>query len=58
MMSIAGLALLGMTSTLAGAQTDEAKEKPRLYGYDSYWVFPRDQWGEVDKSNAMENDLG
>ena len=39
MMGVAGLAVLGMTATLAGAQTDEAfaiptaellKEKPRL----------------------------
>jgi hypothetical protein len=28
MVGVAGLAVLGMTATLAGAQTDEAKEKP------------------------------
>jgi hypothetical protein len=31
MVGVAGLAVLGMTATLAGAQTDEVKEKPRLY---------------------------
>ena len=31
MMSVAGLAVLGMTATLAGPQTVEVKEKPPLY---------------------------
>ena len=30
MMGLAGLAVLGMTATLAGAQTDAVKEKPRV----------------------------
>jgi len=30
MVGIAGLAVLGMTATLAGAQTDAVKAKPRL----------------------------
>src|SRR5882757_11010669 len=30
MVAVAGLAVLGMTATLAGAQTDEVKEKPPL----------------------------
>jgi hypothetical protein len=55
MMGVAGLALLGMTATLAGAQTDDVKEKPRLYRYESYWAFPRARWGEVDKDNATVN---
>ena len=49
---VAALAVLGMTATLAGAQTDEVKEKPRLYKYVSYWTFPRAHWGDVDKDNA------
>jgi hypothetical protein len=28
MVGVAGLAVLGMTATLAGGQTDEVKEKP------------------------------
>jgi hypothetical protein len=30
MVGVAGLAVLGMTATLAGAQTDTVKENPRL----------------------------
>ena len=55
MMGVAGLAVLGMTATLAGAQTLEVKEKPPLYRYVSYWTFPRARWGEVDKNNATGN---
>lgn len=52
---VAGLAVLGMTASLAGAQTDEVKEKPRLYRYDSYWVFPQAHRGDVDEDNATGN---
>jgi hypothetical protein len=31
MVGAAGLAVLGMTATLAGAQTGEVKERPPLY---------------------------
>jgi hypothetical protein len=64
MMGVAGLVVLGMTATRAGAQTDEAfaiptaelpKEKPPLYRYESYWAFPRAHWGNVDKDNATGN---
>jgi hypothetical protein len=49
MMGVAGLAVLGMTATLAGAQTVEMKGKPPLYRYVSYWTFPRAHWADVDK---------
>ena len=52
MVGVTALAVLGMTATLADAQTDEVKEKPRLYRYESYWAFPPAQWGDVDKNNA------
>ncbi len=55
MMGVAGLAPLAMTATPAGAQTNEVKEKPPLYRYESYWEFPRAHWGEVDKDNAAGN---
>ena len=55
MVGVAGLVVLGMTATLAGAQTGEVKEKPRLYRYVSYWTFPRAHWGDVDKDNAAGN---
>jgi hypothetical protein len=54
-MGIAGLAVLGMAATLAGAQTDAVKEKPRLYRYESYWTFPPAHWGDVDTDNATSN---
>jgi hypothetical protein len=52
MMGVAGLAVLGMTATLAGAQTAEVKEKPPLYRYVSYWTVPLAHWAELDKDNA------
>ena len=55
MVGVAGLTVLGMTATLAGAQTDEAKEKPPLYRYESYWTFPRAHWSDVTKDNATGN---
>ena len=54
--ALAGLAALGMTATLAGAQTASVKEKPRLYTYESYWAFPPAHWGDVDKDNATSNE--
>ena len=45
MMGVASLAVLGMSATLAGAQTGAVKEKPRLYKYVSYFTFPRTHWG-------------
>ena len=55
MLGVAGVAVLGMSATLTGAQTNEVKEKPRLFRYESYWTFPRAHWGEVDKNNATAN---
>jgi hypothetical protein len=61
MMGVAGLVVLGMTATLAGAQTDAVpeaaapKEKLRLYRYESCWAFPPAHWGDVDRDNATSN---
>jgi len=52
---VAGLAVLGMTATSAGAQTDAVKEKPLLIRYEAYWTFPPAHWGDVDKDNATSN---
>jgi hypothetical protein len=54
-MGVAGLAVLGMAATLAGAQNVEVKENPPLYRYVSYWTFPRAHWADVDKDNATGN---
>ena len=55
MVDVAGLAVLGMTATLAGAQTVEMKEKAPLYRYVSYWTFPRAHRSDVDKDNTTGN---
>ena len=55
MAGVAGLAVLGMTATFAGAQTVEVKEKPPLYRYVSYWTIPLAHWAELDKDNAADN---
>ena len=59
MVGVAGLAVLGMTATSAGAQTDDSprivKQKPQLITYESYWAFPPAHWGDVDKDNATGN---
>jgi len=54
-MGIVGLAVLGITATLADAQTDAVKERPLLYRYESYWTIPPAHWGDVDKDNATSN---
>lgn len=38
--------------TSTRAQTADVKEKAPMYMYESFWVFPRANWGEVDKDNA------
>jgi hypothetical protein len=61
LVGVAGLAVIGMTATLAGAQTDAVpeaaapKEKPRLYRYESCWAISPAHWGDVDKDNATGN---
>jgi len=49
------IAAVGAVALPAGAQTAEVKEKPRMYTYQSYWVFPRARWADVDKDNAASN---
>jgi hypothetical protein len=52
MAGVAALVALGAVAVPGSAQTAEVKEKPRLYTYESNWVFPRARWGDVDKDNA------
>jgi len=54
-MGVAGLAVLGITATLAGAQTVEVKEKPPLYRYVSYWTFPPPHSADPDKDGSAGN---
>jgi hypothetical protein len=55
MVGVAGLAVLGMTATLAGVQTDEVKEKPPLYRYVSNWAFPPPHSADPDKDGSAGN---
>jgi hypothetical protein len=43
---------LGLTTTLASAQSSEVKEKPRIYTYVSSWVLPRSKWADMAKNSA------
>jgi hypothetical protein len=38
----------------AGAQTQEVKEKPRMYSYVSFWTIPRSQWAEMRKADDAD----
>lgn len=52
---IASLCLVGMFGVWtmpAGAQTAEAKEKPRLYTYVANWTIPRARWTDMEKAGA------
>ena len=42
----------GSASAPAIAQTSEAKDKPPLYTYESFWVIPRARWGDMEKENT------
>ncbi len=54
MAGVAGLVVSGMIATPAGALT-AVKEKPPLYRYESFWVFPPAHWHDADKDNATAN---
>ena len=41
----------------ASAQTNEVKEKPRMYTYIANWNIPRAQWGDMEKSNAADQKM-
>jgi hypothetical protein len=50
-----GLLVLGISTTMACAQTNAVKEKPRLYRYVSYWAFPPAHWGDGANKNTTDN---
>jgi hypothetical protein len=35
----------------AGAQTPDAKEKPRMYTYEAFWTVPRAKWNDWEKDD-------
>jgi len=55
MVGVAGLAVLGMTATVAGAQTDEVKEKPPC-AQTNLVEFEKMTWVEVKCEIAGQDD--
>jgi len=57
---LAGLCTLAMSAVWAvpaGAQMSEAKEKPPMYSYVSFWSIPRTQWAEMAKADAADQKI-
>ena len=53
----AGVCVLAMTAVWAAparAQMSEAKEKPPMYSYVSFWNIPRAQWAEMAKADEAD----
>ena len=48
------IVMAGAWSAPVYAQSAEAKDKPRLYTYEAFWVVPRARWTEFEKVNPSE----
>jgi hypothetical protein len=48
---------LAMCTMCAWAQTQESKEKPRMYTYVAFWTLPRTQWAEFAKQSASQEKM-
>jgi hypothetical protein len=48
---------LAMLTPCASAQTQEVKEKPRMYTYVAFWTLPRTQWADFAKQAASEEKM-
>lgn len=48
---------LAMLAVCALAQTQEVKEKPRMYTYVAFWTLPRTQWADFAKQAASEEKM-
>ena len=48
---------LAMCTICARAQTQEVKEKPRMYTYVAFWTLPRTQWAEFAKQVASQEKM-
>jgi hypothetical protein len=51
---LAGVCTLAVGAICASAQTQEVKEKPRMYSYVAFWAIPRAQWADYAKQAASE----
>ncbi|HEY0701741.1 MAG TPA: hypothetical protein VGD60_03145 [Candidatus Acidoferrales bacterium] len=47
---------LGFAAGVRAQSTTEVKEKPPMYTYASVWNIPRAQWGEMEKTDAADNE--
>ena len=56
----AGLCAIAMSAVWASpaqAQMSEAKEKPPMYSYVSFWNIPRAQWADMAKADAADQKI-
>jgi hypothetical protein len=56
----AGLCALAMSAVWASpasAQMSDAKEKPPMYSYVSFWNIPRAQWAEMAKADEADRKI-
>src|ERR1700724_1825527 len=53
---VCALALSAIWALPARAQSD-AKEKPPMYSYVSFWNIPRAQWAEMAKADAADQEM-
>jgi len=54
---LAAVCALAVVSTCASAQTQEVKEKPRMYTYVAFWTIPRAQWADYAKQAASDEKM-
>ena len=47
------IVMAGAWSAPVYAQSAEAKDKPRLYTYEAFWVVPRARWTEFEKVKSV-----
>jgi hypothetical protein len=58
--ALAGLcavAVSALWAASAGAQMSEAKEKPPMYSYVSFWNIPRTRWADMEKADAADQKI-
>lgn len=58
--TVAGLCvavLVGAWAAPARAQTDEVKQKPRMYTYEAFWTLPRARWADMEKTNPSDQKI-
>lgn len=55
--AVLGLGLIAGLALPALAQSQEVKEKPRMYTYVALWALPRAQWAEWAKEEASDESI-